>query len=69
MAPSPYSDDDVSFFVSFFDVPVGLGDLIQWIDAIDDRPELSRLNKLLEKDHVLFALRCRANKNSLAACH
>ena len=41
-----HSDDDISLFVSLFDIPVGLGSLLQRIASINDRFNLSRLNKL-----------------------
>jgi len=40
----------ISLFVSFFGIPVSLGNLFQRIASIYDRFYLSRLNKLLEED-------------------
>ena len=52
-----HSDDDISLFVPFFDIPVSLDNLFQRIASIDDRFYLSRLNKLFEEDQIfsLFA--------------
>jgi hypothetical protein len=41
-----HSDDYVSLLMPFLDVPEGLGSLFQRIASIDDRFQLSRLNKL-----------------------
>ena len=45
-----HSDDDISCFVSCFDIPVSLGDLFQRIAAIDDRFYLAGLNQLFEEN-------------------
>jgi hypothetical protein len=45
-----HGDDDISLFVSFFDIPVGLGDLFQWIASVYDRFDLARLNQLFEEN-------------------
>ena len=37
--------DDISLFVSRFDIAVGLGNLFQWITSIDDCSYLACLNK------------------------
>ena len=44
-----HSYDDISLFVSFFDIPVSLGNLFQRIASIYDRFYLPRLNKLYEE--------------------
>ncbi len=44
------SDDYISIFVSFVDIPVSLGNLFQRIASINDRFYLSRLNKLFEEN-------------------
>ena len=54
----PHSYDDISLLVSSFDIPMSLGNLLQWIAPIDDRPQLSRLNELFEEDEI-FRLRIR----------
>jgi hypothetical protein len=41
-----HSDDYISLFVPFLDVPEGLGSLLQRIASIDDRFQLSRLKEL-----------------------
>lgn len=38
--------DDISLFVSFFDIPMRLGSLFQRIASINDRFYLARFNKL-----------------------
>jgi hypothetical protein len=45
-----HSDDYISFFVSFVDIPVGFDNLFPWIGSIDDRFYLSRLNQLFEEE-------------------
>jgi hypothetical protein len=45
-----YRDDNISLFVSFFDIPVRLGHVFQWISPIDDRLYLPRLYQLFEED-------------------
>ena len=42
------SDNYISLFVSFFDIPVRLGHLFQRIESINDRFYLSRFNQLFE---------------------
>jgi len=44
-----HSDDDVSLFVSLFDIPVCRDNLVQRIAPINDRFELSSLNELFEE--------------------
>ncbi len=44
------SDDDISLFVSFFNIPMRLGSLFQRIISINDRFYLSRFNQLFEED-------------------
>ncbi len=43
------SYDYIALFVPLVDIPVGLCSLIQWITPIDERLQLSRLNKLVEE--------------------
>ena len=45
-----HSDDDISLFVPFFDIPVSLDNLFQRIASIYDRFYLPRLNKLFEEN-------------------
>ena len=44
-----HSDDYISLFAPFFDIPVSLSNLFQRIASIDDRFYLSRLYKLSEE--------------------
>ncbi len=44
-----HSYDDISLFVSFFNIAMSLGDLFQRIATINDRLYLSGLNKLFEE--------------------
>ena len=62
----PQSYDYISLFVSFFDIPVSLGSLFQWIAFINDRPYLSRLNKLFEENEIFRILACHSNYDFLA---
>jgi hypothetical protein len=39
-----HNDDNISFFVSFFDIPVSLGDLFKRIASINDGSDLARLD-------------------------
>ncbi len=43
------SDDYISLFVSLIDIPVRLGSLFQWIQSVNDRFYVTRLNKLFEE--------------------
>ncbi len=43
-----HSDDYISLFVPFFDIPVRLDDLFQRIESINDRFYLSRFNQFFE---------------------
>lgn len=45
-----HSNDDISLFVSFFDIPVRLDDLLERIHPVNDRFYLPRLNQLFEED-------------------
>ena len=54
-----HSDDDISLFVPFFDIPVRLGHLFQRIASIDDRFYLSCLNQLCEEEQVFRLFACR----------
>jgi len=45
-----HGDDDISLFVPFIDIPVSLSHLFQQISSIYDRFQLSRFNKLFEKN-------------------
>src|SRR3989442_7439846 len=57
-----HNDDDISFFVSSFDIAMGFGVWLRGIALIDDRSKFSRLNELLEENHVLdFHLRDSAD--------
>ena len=51
-----HSDDDISLFVSCFDIPVRLGHLFQRIASIDDRFYLPRLDQLCEEDKIFDLL-------------
>ena len=42
----------MSFFMSFFDIPVSFDHLLQGIDFINDRLYLSRFHKLFEEVQV-----------------
>ena len=61
--------DDISLFVSFFDIPMSLGDLLQRIASIDDRSRLSRLNELFEEDQIVSLRLCYPTDYSLAPSH
>jgi hypothetical protein len=41
-----HSDDDISLFMPFLDIPEGLGNLFQRIASINNCVKLSRLNEL-----------------------
>ena len=43
-----HRNDDISFFMSFFNVPMSLGSLFQWIRPVNDRFDLPRLNQLFD---------------------
>jgi hypothetical protein len=45
-----HSDDYISLFAPFLDIPVSLGNLFQGIASIYDRFYLPRLNKLFEEN-------------------
>ena len=53
-----HSDDDISLFVSFFDIPVSLGNLFQRIASIYDRSYLSCLNNLFDEDQIFSLFAC-----------
>jgi len=62
-------DDHVPPLVSFVDVPVGLGELLQRIASVDHRPELSFLRQL-DKQHQVFGEELRSSiidRETLAA--
>ena len=46
-------DDDLSSGVSFSEIPKSLGSLAQPIGPIDDRPDLSGLDELLQDNQIL----------------
>jgi hypothetical protein len=46
----PHSDDNISLFVSLFNILVRLGHLFQWITPIDDRFYLPCFNQLFEEE-------------------
>ncbi len=52
-----YIYDDISLFVPFFDIPVSLGNLFQRIASIDDRFDLSRLNKFFDENQIFTDFR------------
>ena len=54
----PHGDDHISFFVPFVHVAVRLGNLLQWIDPVDDRSDLPRFNEFFEEDEI-FGFRRR----------
>ena len=43
-----HGDDDVADLLPGLGVPVGLGDLIQWVVAVDDRRELAGFHQVGE---------------------
>jgi hypothetical protein len=43
-----HSDDDISLFVPFFDIPVRLDDLFQRIAPINDHSDFSRFNQFFD---------------------
>ena len=45
-----HGNDYISLFVSFFDVPVRLDNLLQRIPPVNGRFQLFRFNKLFEED-------------------
>jgi hypothetical protein len=47
-----HSDDYISLFVSFFDIPVSLDNLFQGIASINNGSYLSFLDKLFEEDQI-----------------
>jgi hypothetical protein len=47
-----YRDDNISLFVTFFNVAVRLGHLFQWIASIYDRFELSYVDQFFEHKQV-----------------
>ncbi len=51
-----HSYDYISPCVPFFDIPVSLGSLLQWIASTDDRFIVSRLNMLSEDNHIFRVL-------------
>ncbi len=51
-----HSYDYISHCVTFFDIPVSLGSLLQWIASTDDRFILSRLNELSEENDIFRVL-------------
>ena len=53
-----HSDDDISLFVPFFDIPVRLGHLFQRIASINDRFYLPRLNQLFEEEQIFRLFAC-----------
>ena len=54
-----HRDDDIASFLTTFDVPVGLDDLLQRVAAIDDRFQLPRLDELFEINQIACAARVR----------
>jgi len=44
----PHTNDDVTFLVPAFGQPMGLGDLVQRIASVDNRPEFPSLDQILE---------------------
>ena len=54
----PHSDDDISLFMPLFDIAVRLGDLLQRINPVYDRFDLSRLDQLCEEDKIFDLLTC-----------
>ena len=48
-----HSDDYIPLLVPCFDIPVSLGHLVQRIAPIDDRFDLSRLDKLADEGKIL----------------
>src|SRR5207249_6179421 len=54
LARALYGDHDLSFRVSFAHVSESVRRLVEFVLPIDDRPDLSGLEKLLQSDHVFF---------------
>jgi hypothetical protein len=61
------ADDDIAGFLPGLDVPVSLGDLIQRIRSVDDRPELSGLDQLPEVLHHQLVMLRNGEQDLLAA--
>src|ERR687896_271700 len=59
-------DDDLAPGPAGLDVADGLRDLVEWVDPIDDRPQLAVLDQLLEEEQVL-AVRSREEGAQLPA--
>jgi hypothetical protein len=62
-------DDHVPTLVSFVDIPVGLGELLQRIASVDHRPDLA-LCRQLAKQHQVFGEELRSaiiHRETLAA--
>lgn len=62
------------FFMSLFDIPVRLSHLFQWINPINDRFYLSRLDQPCEEDKVFDFFACwpqtrRCELGFLATCY
>lgn len=64
-----YSDNDIAFFVTCLDIPVGLNYLFQRIASIYGRLYLSRLHKLFEENYIFSLFACYPKYYFLAACH
>ena len=64
-----HSDDYISLFVPFIDIPVSLGSLLQRIASIYNRFYLPRLNKLFKENYIFSSIGCYPNDYFLAAYH
>ncbi len=63
------SYDDISLFVSFFNIGVSFDNLFQWITPINDRVYFPRLNKFFEKNKIFFVLTCHSTDYFFTTCH
>ena len=72
-----HGDDYVAALVPLLDVRVGLGDLLQRIAPVNDRPDLPGLDEFFEEDKVLgtptsrlavLQTPVRSAPNDLASC-
>src|SRR6266545_6524077 len=59
--------DDVPLLVSLFDIPMSLGNFLQWIASVDDGPQLPRLDELLQEDEVCRLRICNPADHSLTS--
>jgi len=48
-----YYDDDISLFVTTFNIPVCINNLFHWLMPVDDRLDFSSLDKLFQRNQIL----------------